>query len=153
MISRLCMLAVVMVQFACVGFSLEKVTEAHPQGAKFDVDVRLEPMRRGYYIARVSIANKSGAAVAVDRSMFAMTAPDPVSFVQANRVGLGRQAFRIAPSITAGGYVDGEIYFGIRGVTLWWFPVSLFWTPRPTVPVTFKVGLPDGEHSFDFIVD
>jgi hypothetical protein len=131
-----CMLTAV----SCVGFALERSRVSHPESASIEVDAHVTALKRGYYLATVSLRNTSAETLKLDRSMFALTAPDPVSFVMANRVGFGRQAFRLPPTVAPGAFANGEIYFGIRGAS------------RPTEPVTLRIVLPDGEHRFEFTV-
>ncbi|MCI0585788.1 MAG: DUF4352 domain-containing protein, partial [Planctomycetes bacterium] len=140
-------------QPGCVGFSLSKSGEAHPPSAKFAVDARVDPARRGYYVVRASIQNGSDAPLIMDPTMFSLTAPDPVSFVLATRIGFVRRGFRIPAHVPPGASTEGEIYYASRGIAGGWFPLSLFWTGRPTTPVVLRVALPDGEHSFQFELD
>lgn len=110
-----------------------------PPSSPYSVSATVETLRDHCFGVMLSIGNRSSQPLPLEPAMFEMTAP-PAVFLQLTRLSFGRKAFRMPPSIAAGGVENGEVFFQMH--------------PGHEKPesATLHVKLPDGDHQaiFDF---
>jgi hypothetical protein len=110
-----------------------------PKASPFTVSASVEAGRKNIYAATVTIRNGSPQALALNGTMFEITAP-PATFVPLHTLKWGRRGFRMPPSVAPGGVTTGQVFFQMQaGAT----------TPRTGI---LHVHLPNGDHqvTFDF---
>ena len=88
----------------------------------------------------MTLRNNSDEVLALHKGLFSLESEPPTAFVPAETLQWGRAGYRMPAAVEPGGVVQGEVFFGIRG------------SEFPTNPITFRVRLPDGDHTLVFKV-
>ena len=138
----MCRLLVLLVSSAaaCAGPDMTFRQTNDPPSSPYAVSASVEALRRDYYAVTITVRNDSTQALALDATMFELTAP-PATFLQLRRLSFGRRAVRMPPSIAPARAGNGQIFFQmVEG------------DADPT-SATLHVHLPTGDHQIVFDLD